>query len=90
MTFIRGGRIVLTNKSLRNPYAEIVPSYSSELGPHAEIYRLTESGRELILTLPWGDINTLIRWLPLVRSAALRLESKAKKADQDSTIDNVA
>jgi len=96
LTFVRGDRltqdckIVISYRGTSDPYCEVVPRYSRSLGPHAEFYRITGNDRELVLTLGWGGLNTLIRWLPLVRSAARRMEASDRRTDPDSRIDTVA
>lgn len=72
--------LVITLRGTDKPYCKIKPEYTQELGPHISIYRmLIDGSEERCLTLGSGAVSSILRWLPMVMSAARRLENSASK-----------
>jgi hypothetical protein len=62
------------------PHVEARPEYNEGIGPAISLWRVNGVTPEHLVTLRMPSANALVRKLPLVVSAAMRLESRAKKS----------
>jgi hypothetical protein len=62
------------------PHVELRPYYSAGTGPAVEFYRVSETAPEYQFTLRLNTINELVRKLPIVLSAARRLQNTREPA----------
>jgi hypothetical protein len=65
------------------PYCVVKPAWNSGLGPHVSFYRITMDGEEEhVLTFGAGGVTSLVRWLPLVITAARRIGARSNPSSK--------
>lgn len=62
------------------PHVEIRPLYADRLGAAVEVFRVNGPEPVHLVTFRLATVQVLVRRLPLVCSAALRLQSRARNA----------
>lgn len=72
------------------PYVELRPSYSRELGAHIEVYKVLYSEPQYLFTLHLATVGPLVKKLPIVVSAARRLARQVGKNDATEPNNNPA
>jgi hypothetical protein len=75
---VRGDALVLLDDQGK-PHVEVRPYYHAGTGPALEFYRVGGAMPEYQFTLRLNTINALVRKLPIVLSAARRLQNGAEK-----------
>jgi hypothetical protein len=76
---MRGNNIVLLDDQGK-PYVEVRPYYHEGVGPAVEFRRVNVNGEaEYLFTLRLNTVNALVRKLPIVTTAAKRLQNEANK-----------
>lgn len=78
LTRMRDNTIVLLD-DLGKPHIEVRPYYHEGVGPGIQFYRVSESAPEYLFTLRLTTVNALVRKLPIVTTAARRLQNGANK-----------
>jgi hypothetical protein len=73
------GNSTLVLLSDGKPHVEVRPAYNAGIGPAIVFYRVSTAEPEHLFTLRLASVTALVRKLPIVTAAALRLEAKAKK-----------
>jgi hypothetical protein len=75
---MRGDVLVLLD-DLGRPYVEVRPYYTEGTGPAVEFYRVGVATSEYQFTLRLNVLGALVRKLPIVTSAARRLQNGNRK-----------
>lgn len=76
---IRGNATLVLLDDHSKPYVEVRPYYTPGTGPAVSIYRVGGAEAEYLFTLRLPVVNELVRKLPIVTAAALRLQARAEK-----------
>jgi hypothetical protein len=71
---MRGNILVLLDEQ-GNPHVELRPHYHEGTGPAVQFYRVNGVDPEYQFTLRLNTVNALVRRLPIVVSAARRLQN---------------
>jgi hypothetical protein len=75
---MRGDVIVLLDAE-GNPHVEVRPHYTAGTGPGISVYRVNGVEPEYLFTLRSNTVNALVRKLPIVTTAARRLQNESRK-----------